>query len=165
MHFKSETQSFFSRYCPSTDVSKHFRGRYTAVSLWHDMIKPLQGYFEALFNVNQRLQNPEMKESLKDIEQENNEKGGKCLFLYRVAGNKRVSQFSRHDREEKKLHGISPGTFPHCQNNPSVTQKKNGQRSSANEWIVLAKTPACRYKLDADKAEPFSTLLNTPRYA
>lgn len=29
-------------------------------------IKPLQGYFRALFNVNQRLQNPGIKESLKD---------------------------------------------------------------------------------------------------
>lgn len=104
-------------------------------------IKPLQGYFGALFNVSQRLQNPGIKESLKDIEQENNEKGGKkCLFLYHVAENKRVSQLSCHDRKEKKLYGISPGTFPHCPNNLPATLKKNGQRSPANERIVLAKT-------------------------
>lgn len=75
MHFKSGTQSFFSRYCPSAEVSKHFED-VTQQFLCGMTIKPLQGYFGALFNVNQRLQNPGIKESLKDIEQENNENGG-----------------------------------------------------------------------------------------
>lgn len=55
-------------------------------------IKPLQGYFEALFNVNQLLQNPEIKESLKDIEQENNE-GGVSISISRSWKQKGFSVF------------------------------------------------------------------------
>lgn len=55
----------------SEDVTQQF--------LCGTTMKPLQGYFGALFNVNQRLQNPGIKESLKDIEQENN--GGVYFYI------------------------------------------------------------------------------------
>lgn len=66
--------------------------------------------------------------------------------------------------EKKKSSMVFPQEPSHTVETtlPQHWKKKNGQRSSANEWIVLAKTPACRYKVDADLI--YSTLPNTPRH-
>lgn len=106
-------------------------------------IKPLQSYFGTLFNVNLSQQEPVIKRRIwSNVDQRTNKnkvKKNKSSFLSRIAENKRFLSFPAI---MKKNSGISPGTFPHCQNNLYNTEKCPQVRSDVHTTIVMVKTPA-----------------------